>query len=332
MIGMAVLGCGRIGRMHAGILARHPAVQLKAVFDIAPDVAARTASELGVPAAASVEAVLAMPQVRAVLIATPTPTHVALIEAAARAGRAILCEKPIDLDTARAEACRERIAALEPTVMIGFNRRFDPSFRALRQRVESGEIGALEQLSIISRDPAPPPREFVASSGGLFRDMAIHDLDMARALAGEIVEVFAAGANLIDPAIKELGDIDAAMLTLRARSGALIHISNSRRCAFGYDQRIEAFGPRGMLQAMNRQATTVRAWSAERGDAADPALHFFIERYAEAYAAEVDEFVRCVEAGAAPAPSFDDGLAALRLADAAEASLRSGRRVRLDAG
>jgi myo-inositol 2-dehydrogenase/D-chiro-inositol 1-dehydrogenase len=331
MIGMAVLGCGRIGRMHAGVLARHPAVRLAAVFDIVPEAAARTASELGVPAAPSVEAVLAMPAVRAVLIATPTPTHVPLIEAAARAGRAILCEKPIDLDTARATACRDRIAPLDPTVMIGFNRRFDPSFRALRERLAAGEIGALEQLSIISRDPAPPPAEYVAGSGGLFRDMAIHDFDMARALAGEIVEVFAAGANLIEPAIQAAGDIDAAMLTLRARSGALVHISNSRRCAFGYDQRIEAFGAGGMLQALNRQATTVRAWTDARGDAGDPALHFFIERYAEAYAAEIDFFVRCVETGAAPSPSFDDGLQALRLADAAEQSLRSGRAVRLDA-
>ncbi|HEX4259984.1 MAG TPA: Gfo/Idh/MocA family oxidoreductase, partial [Acetobacteraceae bacterium] len=200
-----------------------------------------------------------------------------------------------------------------------------PSFRALRERLEAGEIGTLEQLSIISRDPAPPPASYVAGSGGLFRDMTIHDLDMARAIAGEIESVFAAGANLIDPTIREAGDIDAAMLTLRARSGALVHVSNSRRCAFGYDQRIEAFGSGGMLQAANRQATTVRAWTAARGDAGDPALHFFIERYREAYAAEIDAFVRCVRNGEAPTPSFADGVAALRLADAAGESLATGR-------
>ena len=212
--------------------------------------------------------------------------------------------------------------------MIGFNRRFDPSFKALRERVEAGEIGGLEQLVITSRDPSPPPPAYVAS-GGLFRDMMIHDFDLARSLAGEIVEVHAVGATLIDPEIARLGDIDTAMVVMRAASGALIHINNSRRCAYGYDQRLEAFGEKAMLQVHNRHQTTVESWSAERTRARDPVQDFFIARYAEAYVAEIDHFVDCVERRGKPLVGFADGRAALLLADAASESLRSGSVARL---
>ena len=188
-------------------------------------------------------------EVDAVFIASSTDTHVDLLTRAAKAGKAVLCEKPIDLDIARVDACWAEIGELSPLVMVGFNRRFDPSFKALRDRLQAGEIGKLEQVVITSRDPAPPPAEYIKVSGGLFRDMTIHDFDMARYLAGDIVEVQAMGGNLIDPGIKEIGDIDAAMIVMRAASGALVHINNSRRCAYGYDQRIEAFGEKGMLQA-----------------------------------------------------------------------------------
>lgn len=328
--GFAVLGCGRIGRMHARTLARHPRAHLISVFDVAQAAAAETARELGVHHAANMEAALGDSRVDAVLIATPTPTHVDLIIAAARASKAVLCEKPIDFDVARARACEAAIAPCGVPVMIGFNRRFDPSFRALRERVRAGEIGRLEQLLITSRDPAPPPMAFIASSGGLFRDMTIHDFDMARYVAGEIEEVHAFGANLIDPAIAEAGDIDSAMVTLRARSGALVHINNSRRCVYGYDQRLEAFGATGMLLAENRHATAVRGFTAKHTAAGDPVLPFFIERYAEAYAAEIDHFVACIRDGTAPLASFADGLEALRLAEAALESLRRGSSVRLD--
>ena len=329
MIRFAVLGCGRIGRMHARNLARHPRAQLVSVFDIAAKAAADTAAELGVTAAATVEEVLADPRVQAVLIATSTDTHVPLITAAARAGKAVLCEKPIDLSLARAEACGAEIAPLNATVMIGFNRRFDPSFRNVRDRIAAGEIGALEQVVITSRDPAPPPVAYIKVSGGLFRDMTIHDFDLARYLAGDIESVFAAGANLVDPDIKEAGDIDAAMIVLRAKSGALIHINNSRRCAYGYDQRVEAFGVGGMLQAHNRFATSVQSWGKHGTGTRDTAQPFFIERYAEAYAAEVDHFVESVLTGKPPMSSFADGVAALKLAEAAGESMRTGKTVAL---
>ena len=279
----------------------------------------------GAALASSVEDVLSDPAIGAVLIASATTTHVDLITRAAQAGKAVLCEKPIDLDLARVDACWAAIGARKPLVMVGFNRRFDPSFRALRERVQAGEIGRLEQVVITSRDPSPPPASYVAGSGGLFRDMTIHDFDMARYLAGEIVEAAAFGANLVG--VK--GDIDAAMVVLRAASGALVHINNSRRCAYGYDQRIEAFGERGMLQAGNRHDTTVEAWTAEGTHRMDPVQDFFIARYAEAYRAEIDHFVQCVEAGRTPMASFADGRAALALADAALESARTGRTVRL---
>jgi myo-inositol 2-dehydrogenase/D-chiro-inositol 1-dehydrogenase len=324
MITIAVLGCGRIGRMHARNLARHPRVKLVSVFDVASHVARETASELGVEAAGSVDDVLGDRNVRAVLIASPTDTHVGLIGAAVKAGKAVLCEKPIDLDLERARAGWREMAARQPLVMLGFNRRFDPSFRTLRERLHSGEIGKLELAVITSRDPAPPSAAYIEASGGLMRDMTIHDFDMARYLAGDIVEVHAFGANVVDPEIGRLGDIDTCTISLKAKSGALLQINNSRRCAYGYDQRIEVFGSGGMLQAGNQRATTVESWGSARTEARDVLLNFFIERYRHAYDLEVDAFVSALESGSPMSPGYEDGIAALSLANAAEQSLRSG--------
>ena len=329
MVGVAVLGCGRIGRVHARNVARNPRASLVMVFDVAATAAQQTATELGVTAARSLEEVLSDRSVHAVLVATPTDTHVPLITAAVKAHKAVLCEKPVDLDPERARGCWSEIAGHDPKVMIGFNRRFDPSFRSLRERLRSGEIGALELAVITSRDPAPPPASYIKSSGGLMRDMTIHDFDMARYLAGDIAHLHAFAANLVDPEIGKLGDIDTCVLSLRARSGALIQINNSRRCAYGYDQRIEAFGAGGMLQAGNQYPTSVESWSAARTGAGDRVLDFFIERYREAYEAELDAFISSVEEGRAMSPDFSDGLKALQLAAAAEQSFRTGRVVDL---
>jgi len=329
MLGMAVLGCGRIGRLHAANLRANPRVRLAAVYDVVPQAAQQLAAELAAPCVRGLDEVWSDRSIAAVLIAAPTDTHVPLITAAVQAGKAVLCEKPVDLDLERARACWRDIGGSRPQIMIGFNRRFDPSFRALRERLGRGEIGALELAIITSRDPAPPPPAYLAGSGGLFRDMTIHDLDMARHLAGEIVAVQACGANRVDAAIGALGDIDTCALTLRARSGALIQINNSRRSVYGYDQRIEVFGAAGMLRAGNCRATTVESWSAARTAARDPVLNFFIERYREAYRAEVEAFVAAVEEGRAMSPDFTDGLEALRLAVAAQESLASGRTIEL---
>src|SRR5882672_5814591 len=292
MVGIAVLGCGRIGRIHARNLARHPRARLLMVFDVLAEAAEQTATELGVKIARSVDEVLSAGDVGGVLVATPTDTHVPLIMASVRAGKAVLCEKPVDLDMERARACWSEIAGNKPRVMIGFNRRFDPSFRALRERLQGGEIGGLELAVITSRDTA---------------------------------QLHAFGANLVDPQIGRLGDIDTCTISLRAKSGALLQINNSRRCAYGYDQRIEVFGSSGMLQAGNQYATSVESWSAERTAARDPLLNFFIERYRQAYEAEVNAFVASLEEGRPMSPDFTDALEALQLAVAAAESLRSGR-------
>ena len=328
MVKFAVLGCGRIGRMHALNLARHARAELAWVYDVAGDAAASTAEATGARQAREVDEILAAGDVQAVLIASSTDTHLDLLVRAVEAGKAVLCAKPIDLDLAKVDASWARIKERGATIMVGFNRRFDPSFKALRARIQAGEIGRLEQVVITSRDPGPPPVAYIKVSGGLFRDMTIHDFDMARYLMGDIAAVHATGANLVDPAIKEAGDIDAAMVTLVARSGAICQISNSRRCAYGYDQRVEAFGELGMLQAGNQRPTTISFWGAAATEAKDPVLNFFIERYTPAYLAVIDHFVDCVEKGAAPLATFRDGREALALADAALESLQTGQTVR----
>ena len=330
MVRFAVLGCGRIGRMHALNLARQPRAELAYVYDIVADAAAETADATGARQAREVDEILGAGEVEAVLIASSTDTHLDLLVRAVETGKAVLCEKPIDLDLAKVDASWARIKGRNPTVMVGFNRRFDGSFKALRDRIQGGEIGKLEQVVITSRDPGPPPLAYIETSGGLFRDMTIHDFDMARYLMGDIESVHATGANVVDQAIKEAGDIDAAMITLVAKSGALCQISNSRRCAYGYDQRIEAFGEKGMLQAGNQRPTTVSFWGAGATEARDPVLNFFIERYTPAYHAEIDHFVDCVEKGTAPLVGYRDGREALRLADAALESMRTGQTVRLE--
>ena len=267
-------------------------------------------------------------QADAVLIATPTPTHADYIEQAAAAGRAVFCEKPIDLSAARTRACLAAAQRAGIVLMVGFNRRFDPNFAALQHRLAAGEIGALELLSITSRDPSPPPPSYVASSGGLFRDMMIHDLDMARFLLGEEpVAVSAAASCLVDPAIGAAGDVDTAVVTLRTASGRLCQISNSRRASYGYDQRIEAHGATGMLRAGNVTPTTVEHADA-RGFHTDKAQPFFLERYAAAYRAELDAFLRALAGQAAAGPTGADGLRALLLADAAAEAARTGQTVR----
>lgn len=331
MVGFGLMGCGRIGRVHADSINFHPRAELVRVFDPYEDAAREVGTRFGAPWTTNVEDVITDPAIDAVVVASPTPTHVDLLSRSLRAGKAVLCEKPIDLDLKRVDTCQAEIGVLADRVMLGFNRRFDPSFADIRARVAAGDIGNLEQLVIISRDPAPPPADYVASSGGLFRDMAIHDFDMARFFLGEVVEVTATGANLISPEITAAGDIDGAIVVLRGASGGLCSITNSRRCAFGYDQRLEAFGELGMLTAANQLPTSVRFYDAQRTEVAGPYHNFFLDRYTPAYRAELDHFVTAVETDSVPVPTFADGRAALVLADAANQSLRTGATVKVNA-
>lgn len=331
MVRIAVLGCGRIGRMHAANVAAHPRAALAGVYDIDRAAAAEVAAAHGVTAAEDVGALLGE-GVDAVLIATATPTHADYIEMAAAAGKAVLCEKPIDLDLGRVERCRTAIAGSGVPVQLGFNRRFDPGHRAAQAAVAAGEIGALHQVVITSRDPGMPSRAYYEVAGGLFRDMTIHDFDLARFMLGdEPVEVFAIGGRLIDPGMMtELDDHDTAMIVMRTADGKQCHINNSRTAVYGYDQRVELLGSEGMVVSGNRRPHEVTRYGATVTEAAEPYLFFFVERYAEAFRAEIDAFVDCVEKGTPPEVGFEDGRRALILAEAAYRSLKDGRMVRVD--
>lgn len=328
MLNIAIIGAGRIGHVHARTVAAHPQANLALVCDPFGDAAEKLASQYGARSCKDAEDVFADPEVDAVVVGSPTPLHIPHLLAAAKAGKAVLCEKPIALDMKDVEAASAELDAITTPVMFGFNRRFDPSFATVHAAVQEGKIGALEQLTIISRDPAAPPAEYIKVSGGIFRDMTIHDFDTARFFLGDIVEVHAVGQHL-DPAIAETGDFDAAVVTLKAASGAVATIINNRHCASGYDQRLEASGREGALFAENVRAHTVRLSNAEVTDAQEPYLDFFLERYADAYRLELSAFIEAVEAGTTPPTGIADAVAALRLAEAATESAHSGQPVRL---
>jgi myo-inositol 2-dehydrogenase / D-chiro-inositol 1-dehydrogenase len=329
MIRFLLIGAGRIGRIHAENIARSSRASLVAVAD-ADGKAASDLAERWQCGTVSTDDALALPDIDAVLIASSTDTHADWIERCATAGKAVFCEKPLDLDITRATQCVRKAQQAGIQLYLGFNRRYDPSFARLKRELEAGSIGRLETLHITSRDPAPPPVDYIRRSGGLFRDMMIHDLDMARWLLGvEPVEVFARGSALVDPAIGAAGDVDTAMVMLRTADGRLCQIANSRRCSFGYDQRIEAFGSKGMLLADNHTTTSVTL-AASNGFTTEPALPFFLERYADAYRLELDDFITALERKPVQLATAEDGRRALLLADAAQQSLRSGAPVSLE--
>ncbi|GIL01324.1 MAG: inositol 2-dehydrogenase [Alphaproteobacteria bacterium] len=323
-----LLGAGRIGKVHARAITANAGAALVAVADAVVEAASALAAQYGC-AVRTIEAIEAAADIDAVVICTPTDTHADLIERFARAGKAIFCEKPIDLDIARVTACLATVERTGATLMVGFNRRFDPHFAAVRRTIDEGRIGTVEMVQIISRDPAPPPAGYIRSSGGILRDMTIHDFDMARFLLGEEPDtVFAAASTLVDQQIGELGDYDSVSVVLTTASGRHCSISNSRRASYGYDQRIEVHGSLGAVAAENQRAVSIEVATAE-GYLRPPLLDFFMTRYTAAYAAEIAAFIEAVAAGREPSPSGRDGLAALALAEAALASVREGRAVKV---
>jgi myo-inositol 2-dehydrogenase/D-chiro-inositol 1-dehydrogenase len=328
MLEIAQFGAGRIGQIHAANIAAMKDVRLRYIVDVHADAARKLAARYGARVGAERDA-LADREVGAVLIASSTDTHARLAIAAARAGKAIFCEKPIDLSLSKVDSCLQEVEKAGVPMFVGFNRRFDPSFSALKARVDAGEIGAVEQVVISSRDPGPPPLSYIKVSGGMFRDMTIHDFDMARWLLGEEpVEVFAMGECLVDRKIGAAGDIDSAMVLLRTASDRMCHINNSRRAAYGYDQRIEVFGARGMLRADNLGETTVEHFGP-RGTVADRPLDFFLERYADAYRAEMAAFVRALTQRTPMPVGAKDGRQALVLAEAALQSHKKKQVIRI---
>ncbi|MDQ6436396.1 inositol 2-dehydrogenase [Mesorhizobium sp. LHD-90] len=331
MVGIAVLGCGRIGRMHAQNIASHPRASLAGVFDVNRAAAEDVANKLDAKVYESAEAVLASTDVDAVLIATSTPTHADLLEQAVAASKPVLCEKPIDLSLERVNACAKAIAGSDIPIMLGFVRRFDPGHRAVRDAVRAGDIGDLHQVVITSRDPGMPPVSYAEASGGIFRDMTIHDFDMARfILDEEVTEVFATGSRLVDPPLmKRLNDYDTVSVILKTASGKQCIINNSRQAVYGYDQRVEALGTAGMASSENRRPNMMTLHRADFTGRGAPLLNFFINRYVEAFTAEIGAFVDAVETGAAPEVGFEDGRQALILAEAAIVSAAQGRSVKI---
>jgi myo-inositol 2-dehydrogenase / D-chiro-inositol 1-dehydrogenase len=328
MIDVALLGAGRIGRIHAGNLARQPGVRLAAVADVNAEAARALATQHGARVA-DADAIFADRGLGAVVIGSSTDTHADFIVRAAAAGKAIFCEKPVDLDLARARDCATAVAKAGVTCMIGFQRRFDPTFAAVKARLDAGEIGTPEMLVVTSRDPGAPPVDYIRKSGGIFKDMLIHDFDIFRWILGdEAATLHAQASCLTDPAVGEAGDADSTVVTIRTKKGRLAVINTSRRAAYGYDQRFEVLGSGGMLQAGNHRPTEVVAWGpkAITTDLPEP---FFLERYRAAYADEIAHFFAALRERTPVRTTIDDGVKALELADAATRSWREGRAVAL---
>lgn len=324
MIRFALFGAGKIGRMHAANLAGHKKAELCWVYDINQATGDEVAATFGARSCNSTEEPLSDPEVNAVLIATSTDTHASLIVESAKAGKAVFCEKPIDISLEKVNRCSDQIKNCDVPIQIGFNRRFDPSHRKVAQAVQNGEIGTLEHVLITSRDPEPPPKEYYLVAGGMLRDMTIHDFDLARfVLNEEVKKVTALTATLFDPVAREIGEIDSAMILMQTESGKLCHINNSRHASYGYDQRLEAHGSKGMIRSENHEQTTVERFNEQGSSWRDPLPFFFIERYRQAFLDQLDAFIEALESNKPTQVNFEDGRKALILANAAYESIES---------
>ncbi len=328
---IGIIGAGRIGKLHAeNIVRRMPEAKAVAIADVVIEAARETAERLGIPkATADYHELLNDPNIDAVAICSATDTHARIIVEAAKAGKHIFCEKPIDHDLRKIDEALDAVRTAGVKLQVGFNRRFDANFMAVREAISAGKVGQPHLLRITSRDPAPPPVSYIKVSGGIFLDMTIHDFDMARFLIDSPVEeVFAAGSVLVDPAIGEAGDVDTAVVTLRFASGAIGVIDNSRKAVYGYDQRVEVFGSEGAISADNN--TAYRANLSDKNGVHSPApLYFFLERYNEAYITEVRAFISAIENKTETPVTGDDGRAPVVIGLAALKSLRENRPVKL---
>lgn len=328
---IGVIGAGRIGKLHAENLVRRiPEANVLAIADVLPAAAQETASRLGIPqATADYREILANPDIQAVAICSATDTHSQIIIESAQAGKHIFCEKPIDHSLDKIDRALTAVQAAGVKLQIGFNRRFDPNFQAVREAISAGKIGEPHIVRISSRDPAPPPLEYLKVSGGIFLDMTIHDFDMIRFLMDSpVTEVFAAGSVLVNPDIATVPDVDTAVITLRFASGAIGVIDNSRQAVYGYDQRVEVFGSKGAISAENNTQSRTTLSDASGVHTPSP-LYFFLERYNEAYIAEMRQFIEAVEKGAPVPVTGDDGRAPVVIGLAAWKSLRENRPVQL---
>lgn len=325
---IGILGAGRIGKAHAAAISATSGADFVALAEPFAEAANAMAAQYGCDIR-TIDEIASSTDIDGVIICTPTDTHADLIEQFCRAGKAVFCEKPVDLSLQRVRDCLAVVKETHGTLMVGFNRRFDPDFCALKAAIDEGAIGQVEMLTITSRDPGAPPIEYIKRSGGIFRDMTIHDFDVARWLLGEeVVTVQAAASVLTDKAIGEAGDYDSVNIILATASGRQAVITNTRRATYGYDQRIEVLGSEGMASAENHHEDRVTIANG-KGFQRRPLLNFFMERYMPAYEAEIRAFVAAVEQGVTPPTTGEDGLMALALADAAIKSVLESRVVKV---
>lgn len=327
MLNIALMGAGRIGKMHAQNIIDHPGCNLMYVYDINSKFALDIAKLSNAEIVKNPEEAINDKNIDVVFIASATNTHVDYIILAAKAKKAVFCEKPIDLDINKINYCYEQIKNLDVPIQIGFNRRFDHSHQKLKKSKDSGDIGILEMIVITSRDPSPPGLEYLKLSGGLFRDCSIHDFDLSRFILGNdpIVEIAAYGSQLVSKDVKSLGDYDTAMFMMKSKSGVLCHVNNSRRAIYGYDQRVEIFGSKGMMISTNQTPSSLEKFDSKGTNVKEPLYNFFIERYDQAYKSQLNDFVSIVINRQQPNVTFEDGRNALIVANAAYKSLETGK-------
>ena len=332
MINIALMGAGRIGKMHAEIISSHPDANLKFVYDVNKEFASQVAKQNNAELVNSPEEAINNEKINAILIASATPTHTKFITMGAMAGKAVFCEKPIDLDINKVNECMNEIKGVNIPLQIGFNRRFDKSHSKLQEAKVKGEIGNLEMIIITSRDPEPPGLDYLKAAGGFFRDTTIHDFDLSRFILCEdpIVQVTAFGSQLVSDEIKKANDQDTAMFLLKSKKGVLIHINNSRRAVYGYDQRVEIFGSKGMLISNNQTPTSVEKFTNTQTKSQDPIYYFFIERYLQSYKDQFNHFIESIKLNKKPSVSFEDGRRALIIANAAYESFKNGKTVDIE--
>jgi len=325
MFNFALIGAGRIGKMHAEIIHAHPETNLKFVYDVNSEFANEVANISNAEVVKTPEDAINSQETNAVLIASATPTHIQFIKMSAKAGKPVFCEKPIDLDINKVNECKKELKDIKSPIQIGFNRRFDLSHSKAQQARLNKEIGDLEMIIITSRDPSAPGLDYLNVAGGFFRDTTIHDFDLSRFILGDdpIVQVSAFGENLFDENVKIAKDFDTAMFILKSKSGVLIHINNSRRAVYGYDQRVEVFGSKGMVISNNQTINSLERYTTSSTSSKDLIHFFFIERYQQAYRDQFNSFVEIIKTNKKPKVTFDDGQKALIIANAAYESYQN---------
>lgn len=332
MINFALIGAGRIGKMHAEIINANSDANLKFIYDVNSQLANEVANMSNAEVANTPEDAINSSEIDAVLIASATPTHIQFIKMSANAGKAVFCEKPIDLDISKVNQCKNELKDIKTPIQIGFNRRFDLSHSKVQEARAKKEIGELEMIVITSRDPAAPGLDYLNAAGGFFRDTTIHDFDLSRFILGNdpIVEVSAFGENLFDQNVRIAKDFDTAMFILKSKSGVLIHINNSRRAVYGYDQRVEVFGSQGMVISNNQTTNSVERFTNTSTSSKDLIHFFFIERYQQAYRDQFKSFIECMKMNITPKVTFEDGRKALIIANAAYESFENKQTVEIN--